>query len=608
VPYINLQFLYMGRVSTGKRRNLLHVGSYVALTVAIAVPCVAFTKSTLGEVEEQMNPHNRVQTDKVSEQAPRKGGLFEYTLFEGSGGEAEILQVTDKELLFRSGNDLVLLDRASGAAKWRFHDPQRLFWYMRDHVAHFEINHRILCIDVVEGKSWQSFEPLGEYQGQSPANTAYVDEASVGPPIEIVQRPCALGTDYALSNVGAFKLVRSYQFAIPDVVDCGTASQLRFMRIYRDHGGDVNQLNQPKRFSSLAKYKEIYYMGQNDGSLVAYFPNRDPIERIERAAKDVFHLARTTVEISSNVPTAKICLDDLVIGCGSVSAGPLLPGFYRVLASAPGFLDAERTLFLDHKEVMSVQLSLESMANEASSFDLTPMLDRLSPVKLLADRRKLVIVGKTGIALLDSNSLAPLWSRTVRTIAEPVLWQDRILAADHDSITVYNWRDGAVSRSIEVKKQVGRMHLFGNVMVCSFGDGSIAAYEMDNGVLLWKKNAALCQMPMDGCFARISRSGVLSALLPESGRVLWKVRTSTTGALVGGSGANMYLYDDQSRHIYAYNSTDGTIAWRDSRLQARPEISESHVAYYRMFESGEKALCLITVRSHSGLVENTGLQ
>ena len=107
-------------------KNICIIGALVpaAALVAFAASIATGSKTT---IEGKNNLGIRASDQFIPEEDANKPVFFEYMLFAGTGGEAEILQIMQNELLFRSGSDLVLIDRKDGAIKWRFHDPQRYF-------------------------------------------------------------------------------------------------------------------------------------------------------------------------------------------------------------------------------------------------------------------------------------------------------------------------------------------------------------------------------------------------------------------------------------------------------------------------------------------------
>ncbi|MCB1649719.1 MAG: outer membrane protein assembly factor BamB [Pseudomonadales bacterium] len=133
----------------------------------------------------------------------------------------------------------------------------------------------------------------------------------------------------------------------------------------------------------------------------------------------------------------------------------------------------------------------------------------------------------------------------------------------------------------------------GNVVICGFANGMVAAVNASNGFLLWEERVAVPQgrydiervIDVDGelllagnTVYASSYQGNLMAFDVQSGRIVWGTEASSYHGLAQGFG-NTYYVDDKSQLFALRNNTDN-VAWENKSLRLRKITSPRAIGNY----------------------------
>lgn len=601
-------------VPVGKFLN----NSKIIRIIGALVPAVALVMLFTGiagrskaAIKRRNNPAVGTNEHLIPAEDATKQDLFEYALFAGTGGEVEILKITKNELLFRSGSDLMLLDQKDRAIKWRFHDPRRYFLYMHDRIAVFRHEDRLYNVDV---DTRLLVSKLSDSELNVDATTTrrrkeYRQEL-IGDESRCSGRPTALiRVDWLMYSTDRFltapKVEGRSWMAISCAVDRDLASQLTRVRVVGRYSNVFHQDHESKKISSLARHNGVFYLGTADGSIVALYPNADSINRIGNAGNINTRTGESYVKINSEVPQASIFLDGDILGQSRTIVGPLWEGFYRISASCSGFADAKVDIFLNYNESLHVSVPLEFVPHNVAYLGVEPMPINLYPDMVLTDDRKLVMIADNGIGVMEPTTLTILWAESTPTRPKVVLIRDRIIMAFEGNIELRDLHHGTVDYSIKLKKQLIQLQNSGNVLVCTFGDGTSEAFDLANGESLWRKKKSGRGALAHGLYIQTNGSDMVSAFEPRSGRMMWRTRTSDVGMAIGGNSAAIYTYNEKSGYLRAFDAREGSLIWQESRVRPTPSITQLKIAYYRSLQIGDQTICFLAVRDNEGLQIDT---
>lgn len=594
------------------------IGTLVTSAALVASVTSSVDVGPKTTVEGSKNSSVRISDRYTVAEDANKLDFFEYKLFAGTGGKAEILQITQNELLFRSGSDLILLDQKDGTIKWRFHDPNRYFRHMRDRVAVFRHEDWLYCIDVDTRRLVSKLSDT--HPNVDETTTGFGEEywqeygfsyESIGDRSRCLDRPPAFArVDWMMHYSDSFPGARNVEgrswIAISRTADREVASQLSGVRIVLRYPRDLSHVYQATIISSLARYNGVFYLGTTDGSLIAFYPNADSIKRIESAKNTNTRTEASYIEIDFEVPYASISMDGDMLGQNPSIVGPLWEGFYRISASCSGFSDAELNIFLNYNESQYVTAPLELSPHHAAHFGTAPTPIDFDPDVIMMDNRVLVMIANNGIRVIDPTTLTNLWAE--RTPARPkvLLIADSIIMAYDENIEVRDIHRGTVDRSIKLEKQLAQIQNFGIVLVYTFVDGTSVAFDLANGEELWRKYKSGRGVLARGLYVQTNGSGdVVSAFEAQSGRLRWRTRASGVGIAVGENTAAIYTYNGENEFLRAFDASDGTLMWQEGRVQLAPNITQQKIAYYRTLKIGNQTICFLANRNNQGVHGDT---
>ncbi|MCB1665414.1 MAG: outer membrane protein assembly factor BamB [Pseudomonadales bacterium] len=147
----------------------------------------------------------------------------------------------------------------------------------------------------------------------------------------------------------------------------------------------------------------------------------------------------------------------------------------------------------------------------------------------------------------------------------------------------------------------------GNVVICGFSNGMVAAVNAANGFLMWEERVAVPQgrydiervIDVDGdlllagntVFAS-SYQGNLMAFDVQSGRIVWGTEASSYHGLAQGFG-NTYYVDDKSQVIALRNNSED-VAWENKGLRLRKITSPRTFGNYLAVADFEGYLHLLS--------------
>lgn len=128
--------------------------------------------------------------------------------------------------------------------------------------------------------------------------------------------------------------------------------------------------------------------------------------------------------------------------------------------------------------------------------------------------------------------------------------------------------------------------LAGEKIVVGFANGTLAAYNVRDGALVWEARVGVPQgrseleqmidvdadpVLVDGVIYAVSFQGRLVAVDQDSGRILWSREMSAYADFVVDSGIDkgkIYI-TDQAGHVWALERSTGTALWKQDKLHGR---------------------------------------
>lgn len=136
--------------------------------------------------------------------------------------------------------------------------------------------------------------------------------------------------------------------------------------------------------------------------------------------------------------------------------------------------------------------------------------------------------------------------------------------------------------------------IIGNKVVIGFADGKLRAFSLRNGNLIWQQLIAkpqggfAIQRMVDitvepqirgGIVYVVTYQGNIAAIELNSGQMIWHHQLSSYTGIALAT-ANLFVTDTKS-HVYSFSMEDGSVAWKQTQLQARtitaPALSAKYV-------------------------------
>ena len=124
--------------------------------------------------------------------------------------------------------------------------------------------------------------------------------------------------------------------------------------------------------------------------------------------------------------------------------------------------------------------------------------------------------------------------------------------------------------------------IVGNKLIIGFADGKLRAFNLHKGTLIWQQIIAqphgafpiqrlvdIVATPQvsNGIIYVATYQGNIAALEVSNGQIIWHHKLSSYTGLALGS---TYLYvTDAKSHVYSFSKENGSVAWKQTKLEAR---------------------------------------
>lgn len=207
--------------------------------------------------------------------------------------------------------------------------------------------------------------------------------------------------------------------------------------------------------------------------------------------------------------------------------------------------------------------------------------------------QSLVIVGTNHgqVIALKAHSGVIAWKANVanQVLAAPTLSNDKVLVKTIDGrLMALSTTDGHPLWSHEhgspllVLRGGSAPQVVDNLVVAGFADGKLAAFDLNQGKLLWERAIAMPTglseiermvdigadpVVSEGIVYVVSYQGNLASILPRNGEMLWEHAISSEKDLAFDHEL-LYVSDMQS-HLWAFYRNSGRVAWQQTQLEAR---------------------------------------